>query len=228
MNFGSTTILAVIVAIAYPLFIVATHQKVNSNIRQNEKYRLADYKLTLLIFWFLTLLILFNFFAFKQPNLNFNPKMSLVNIGLILLILVFTIIQYRTSKISANDTDALKEKMKDIYHYLPKTRQELIWFTFLSVSAGICEEIIFRLFLFEFLKESSTLIIAFIITNLLFALTHIGSGKRNLISSLILGLLFNAIYYFTDNIWIAIILHVSIDINAGILGYRINEIEANE
>lgn len=210
--------------IIYPIYIVVTHQKVNSNIKKNEKYRIADYQQTFFIFWSLTLFILFNYLVCKQPDLNFNPKLSLLNVGLTLLILIFAYYQYRTSNISPDDTKIVKEKLKDIYHYLPKTSKELKWFIFLSISAGICEEIIFRLFLFEFLKENLKLIIAFSATNIIFAITHIGSGKNNLISSFILGLLFSAIYYFTDNIWIAILLHISIDVNAGILGYRINKL----
>lgn len=224
MNFTTTIILAVLIGIFYPIYIVVTYQKVNSNIRLNEKYRLADYQQTLLIFWGLTLLILLNFFACKQPDLNFNPKLSLINIGLIIVILGFAYFQYRSSKILPNDINSVKEKLKDVYHYLPKTNSELNWFTFLSVSAGICEEIIFRMFLFEFLRENLNLIITFIAINIIFAVTHIGSGKNNLISSFILGLLFSFIYYFTDNILIAILLHISIDVNAGILGYRINKL----
>jgi len=63
---------------------------------------------------------------------------------------------------------------------------------------------------------------------LIFAITHIGSGKNNLISSFILGSLFSAIYFFTGNIWIAIILHIAIDINAGIPGYRTNKMTNTE
>lgn len=228
MNLTITIVLAVLIGIIYPIYIVVTHKKVNANIKQNEKYRLADYQQTLLIFWSLTFLILFNFFAYKHPDLNFNPKLTLINIGLTILILGFAYIQYRASKLSPNDTNAVKEKLKDVYHYLPKTSRELNWFILLSISAGVCEEIIFRLFLFEFLKENSSLIIAFAATNLVFAVTHIGFGKTNLISSFILGLVFSAIYYFTDNIWIAILLHISIDVNAGILGYRINKLTITE
>ncbi|AGA79925.1 CPBP family intramembrane glutamic endopeptidase [Echinicola vietnamensis] len=228
MNNTSTIILACLIGAIYPIYIVATHQKANNNIRQNEKYRLIDYQKTLFIFWGLTLLILFNFIAYKQPDLNFKPTLSLINLGLMILILGFAYFQYRASKITPNDTNPIIEKLKDVYHYLPKSDKELKWFMFLSISAGICEEIIFRLFLFEFLKESVNLIIAFTVTNLIFAVTHIGSGKNNLLSSFILGLLFSAIYYFTDNIWIAIILHISIDVNAGILGYRVNKLTKNK
>ena len=49
--------------------------------------------------------------------------------------------------------------------------------------------------------------------------------KQNIISALILGLLFTAIYYFTSNIWLSIILHSTIDISAGVLGYYANGLQ---
>jgi len=225
MTLNLTIIIVGLIGIIFPTYILLTYQKVNANINQDEKHRLTDYKQTLLIFWSLTLLILINYFVYKQPTFNFYPKFSLVNIGLTILILTFSYFQYTTTKVAADSANTVKQKLKDVYHYLPKTDKELKWFLLLSASAGICEEIMFRLFLFEFLKENANLIIAFLLTTIIFAITHIGSGKTNLISSFILGLLFSAIYYFTDNIWIAVLLHASIDINAGILGYRINQID---
>jgi membrane protease YdiL (CAAX protease family) len=223
MSSITTILLASIVGIIYPLYIVATHKRVNENIKNNEKYRLIDYKQTLIIFWGLTILILVNSYFYSHPELSFTPKISFVNIIISMAVIGFAYFQYTTTRVSEDSAMVLKEKLKDIYYYLPKNDKELKWFLLLSISAGICEEIIFRLFMFEFLNETTHLIIAFVLTNLIFSLTHIGSGKKNLSSSFILGLLFSVIYYFTNNIWIAIILHISIDINVGILGCRIQK-----
>ena len=46
-----------------------------------------------------------------------------------------------------------------------------------------------------------------------------------MISSFILGLVFTAIYYFSQNIWLAMLFHAAIDINGGILGYRMSQME---
>lgn len=224
MDFVSTLCLVLLAGIVYPMSILMSYKKVNENILRDDKYRLSDYKHTLLLFWIQTFFILINYVAFKTPIINFYPKFTSLNLWLIVLIVGFAIVQHRlTNKVKNHQVNNLKEHLKDIYYYLPKTRKELQWFIFLSVSAGFCEEIIFRVFLFEFLKSYSSIIFAFITTNLIFAITHIGSGIKNTVSSFILGLLFQIIIYLTENIWAAILLHIIIDINIGILGYKINQ-----
>jgi hypothetical protein len=223
-----TTILAGLIGIIYPTYFLLTYKKTNNSIQQDDKFRLLDYKQTIAIFWSLTILILINFFTTQSPKLNLYPNFSLVSIVFLVLVLAFSIVQYKQSNITSASLPVIKDKMKDIYRYLPKTKKELNWFIILSISAGVCEEVIFRLFLFEFLKENAALLIAFILANIIFAITHIGMGKQNIIASFILGFLFSVIYYFTENIWIAILLHIAIDINSGILGYKMNNLEQNK
>ncbi|NLN33771.1 MAG: CPBP family intramembrane metalloprotease [Flavobacteriaceae bacterium] len=45
---------------------------------------------------------------------------------------------------------------------------------------------------------------------------------KNLVGAFILGLVFSLVYYLTQNIWIVIALHISIDLHAGMLGYRVH------
>lgn len=220
-----TTILAGLIGIIYPSYFLLTYKKTNDAINQDIKFKLIDYKQTIAIFWVLTVLILLNFFMTQLPELKFYPSFTLTGIIVSILVLVFSAIQYKSSNVTSESLDMVKDKMKDIYHYLPKTKTEFNWFIILSISAGICEEIIFRLFLFEFLEETAGLLIAFVLANVVFAITHIGMGKQNMISSFVLGLIFSAIYYFTENIWIAVLLHIAIDINGGILGYRMHRLE---
>jgi len=220
-----TILLAILIGILNPIYYLLTYEKTNGNIKQNEIFRVIDYKQTIVIFWGLTALILINYLILDQPALNFQPTFNIFGIVLLVLILAFSIVQFKLSVVNQDNFSVVRGKMKHIYHYLPKNRNELNWFMILSISAGICEEIIFRLFLYEFLNEHIGLWGAFILANVAFALTHIGSGKQNLISSFVLGLVFSAIYYFTENIWLAVLLHIAIDVNSGILGYRVSALE---
>ena len=217
----STLVLALFIGLVYPAYFVLTHKKTNNQIKIDERFKLADYKRTIFIFWTTTILILINSFYDQGLDLNLYPVFNIVGIVLSVLVILFILFQLKQLVVTYETAPAVRERLGEVYDYLPKTKIELNWFILLSISAGICEEIIFRVFLFSVLVQDAGLIVAFVLTNITFALTHIGSGKQNLLSSFILGLLFTSIYYFTNNIWIVVVLHTAIDINAGVLGYRI-------
>ena len=213
--------LAFFIGIVYPMYFLFTYKKTQFKLKTDNNYRLVDYKQTITLFWFLTILVIGVSFTKQSIDLNFYPEFNPIGIILSILILIFIILQIASSKVSTSEkAEIVLKKIRDNYHYLPKTKKEFIWFNILSISAGFCEEIIFRLFLFSYLFEHTHIIIAFVLTNLVFAITHIGSSKQNIIGAFFLGLLFSAIYYFTNNIWLSIILHSAIDINIGILGYK--------
>ena len=216
----STHFLALIVGLIYPAYSVLTHKRTNKRIKSDDYFRLLDYKQTIFLFWILTFIVLGHSLIDKSIPLNFYPTFNTIGIVMAVLILIFIVLQIVTSKVKTTEkASSILERMKDIYHYLPKSKREFNWFNALSLSAGLCEEIIFRLFLFSYLIESTNLFLALIITNVVFALTHIGTGKKNLGGAFILGSVFTAIYYFTNNIWLAMILHSAIDISVGFLSY---------
>ncbi|AHM60643.1 abortive infection bacteriophage resistance protein, Abi superfamily [Flammeovirgaceae bacterium 311] len=210
------------------MYFVLTYRKIHNSIRLDGKYRLTDYKRTIVIFWLATALIVFRAVLRNSLIDDFYPVFNTTGIILSILLVAFIIFQTIQAKITIKTASVVKANMEYIYHYLPKTPKELRWFTGLSLSAGICEEIIFRLFLFEFLLDYTHISIALVVVNALFAITHIGSGKQNLFSSFFLGILFSTIYYFTNNIWIVITLHAAIDVHAGIIGYRLSQFERLE
>jgi len=220
-----TLAIVYIIGLIYPAYIIITYKKTNERIIRDAGYRITDYKITITILWALALLILLNYFLSNPPELMLAPNISLLSIALFFLSVSFLLLQYKTMKVTSDACDAIKEKLKDIYHYLPKTKTELSWFAAVSVSAGICEEILFRVFLYGYLGEKVHVIIAMLLSNVIFAITHIGSGVKNMVSSLLLGLLFSVVYYYTENIWILVVLHTGIDINTGILGYRVHQAE---
>lgn len=90
--------------------------------------------------------------------MNFNPALNTIAYVLIILSIAFIIIQYSQSNVTIDSVDAIKDKMKGIYDYMPKSKTEFKWFIVLSISAGVCGEIIFRFFLFEFLVINTNII----------------------------------------------------------------------
>jgi membrane protease YdiL (CAAX protease family) len=97
----------------------------------------------------------------------------------------------------------------------PQARSELWPATALSLSAGVSEELYFRLFLpLLIAMVSGDAVMATILATLLFGAVHRYQGVRGMIATTIVGGGLAVIYGLTGTLWMAIALHVVIDLNA--------------
>jgi membrane protease YdiL (CAAX protease family) len=99
---------------------------------------------------------------------------------------------------------------------LPRSEAEKKRWVGLSVTAGICEEIIFRGFLFLYLREilGISLYGAVVVSSLIFALSHFYQGPSNVIRVGFVGFLFASTYALTGSLLIPIALHIMLDLGA--------------
>ncbi|WP_281561229.1 CPBP family intramembrane glutamic endopeptidase [Thalassomonas sp. RHCl1] len=106
--------------------------------------------------------------------------------------------------------------------FMPTTPREARYFICaVSVSAGICEELLFRGYLLNLLSGWLPEYAAVTLSAILFALPHIYQGIIPAIRTFIMGVIFALLYLVTDSIIMCILLHVILDIYAGILAYPV-------
>lgn len=102
---------------------------------------------------------------------------------------------------------------------LPQSGPELFWFVALSVTAGICEEFLYRGFAMAALTRAglpwwSVLVLS----SLLFGFAHLYQGRGGLAGTMLLGLLFGAARMVFGHLLPVVAWHISVDIVAGIAG----------
>ncbi|MFZ0523410.1 MAG: CPBP family intramembrane glutamic endopeptidase, partial [Candidatus Acidiferrales bacterium] len=129
-----------------------------------------------------------------------------VLIGLLLAI-AFSALQARRSA-------AIHEKMEKAFlrfsFILPLTSAERIWWIFVSLTAGITEEILYRGFLIHYFFSApfhAAFAVAVIVSCVIFGAGHLYQGIAGVIFSAILGLIFSAIFLMTGNLLLPMILH---------------------
>ena len=115
----------------------------------------------------------------------------------------------------------------DISRVIPRHRGELGWGVALSVVAGTTEELFFRLLvpLLVALVTGQALV-GFVVGIALFAGAHRYQGWLGVGATALVGLLLTILYLMTGTLWIAMLVHVAIDLNglvlrpvlAGVLG----------
>lgn len=106
----------------------------------------------------------------------------------------------------------------NIDHLIPRNRAELALGAALSVSAGVTEELLFRLFLpLLLVLITGNGWIAFGVPVLMFGAMHRYQGWAGVIATTAIGALFAALYLLTQSLAVAMVAHVLIDLNGLVL-----------
>lgn len=210
---------------AYDFFYAS--KKFEKNAEANKPgVRIRAYKSGIAGIWILSLLALLSWIVnereFVDFGLNFSLDWTLWSaLGLGILALVYIIYLFKSLKGDTEQISALRARMDGptTSLYLPRTKNEYRWFVFVSLSAGICEELLYRGFLMWYISQYSSMIVAVIVSSLLFGIAHAYQGWKGMIQTGLLGLVFALIYFFTASLWIPIALHIAIDVYSGLLGW---------
>lgn len=100
---------------------------------------------------------------------------------------------------------------------LPRSGPERVAFAGLSLTAGICEELVFRGFLITMLHTASgSLVLALVLSSLAFGVTHAYQDSGGIARATLLGLLLAAPFVLTGSLLAPVIAHIAIDLIAGL------------
>ncbi|MBD3670463.1 MAG: CPBP family intramembrane metalloprotease [Gammaproteobacteria bacterium] len=216
-------ILVFIIIILLPLISVFSMRRLRQ-VHDLNINRAMDYLINAAFLWFLALLIGLNWFylgrSYESLGLGTPDTTSIVIISTI-IILALILVRVVRGKILANDD--YKHKLLGSLDYvlilLPRTRRDLRAFFLLSISAGICEEILYRGFLYEYLLQFLSLFWVVIISSILFGIAHSYQGIRGIPLTGLIGLALGLIYVYTGTLWASIALHAAIDMGYGYLSW---------
>ena len=117
----------------------------------------------------------------------------------------------------------LVEQLRAVEPILPKGAAELRLFTALSLTAGICEEVLFRGYLIWYLDSYVGSAGAVILSSIAFGLGHIYQGRPQALKIVFLGLLLAVFYVGSGSLWIPMALHSALDAAQGQLAHRLRD-----
>ncbi|MFM2394195.1 MAG: hypothetical protein RLZZ546_2177 [Bacteroidota bacterium] len=157
-----------------------------------------------------------NYRPFSTLGINY-PIMDKMVVGLSILI---SIIYLADTLFNYYNSSKVKKQIEELINVMPTTWKDYKHFIFLALAAGICEEIIFRGFLINYIKELMggspySNYMALIIPSVIFSISHIYQGWLAVIKIFFLSLLFGAIFILSKSLLIVIIIHVLVDLISG-------------
>lgn len=116
---------------------------------------------------------------------------------------------------SPEDLLKLRDSMGNLKALAPQTPTEHRAFALVSVTAGVCEEILYRGILLAVLTPVVGLWPAVAISSVIFGMGHLYQGFTGLVKTTLVGLAMALLTVFSGSLLVAIVLHVVIDLTSG-------------
>ena len=200
---------------------------------KNEKIK--NYRIDLIASWIpvFVLIPIFLFFkislhdiGFRLINFNYNIWFSVITLIISVGAFAHFVIQMIAYLVSEKHREKIKiELLKPenelLYNImLPHNIKEKKYWFCISLTAGICEEIIFRglfLFILQGLFPNLSIVFIIIIAIILFGLGHLYQGIGGVIKTALVGAIFTCLYLVTNSLFLVIFLHFIIDFSSAFL-----------
>jgi uncharacterized protein len=182
--------------------------------------RLRIYASTIAFQWALVAIILWRTSAHRMTTaaLGFavpRPLLtSLVSFGLLGLVLANQLVSLR---LIASRPEELRGKLARVaLRIFPQDNLERLAFFGVVATVSICEEVIFRGFAQAvFATVARTAFAGIVLSSAWFSLAHLYQGRRGLISTFVVGLLFSVARAWTGSLIPPVAAHFAIDFVAG-------------
>lgn len=120
-------------------------------------------------------------------------------------------LQQRSVAASPATQALLREKVRPLAWFLPHDAADRALFRPLSVTAGVCEEWLFRGYMLAVLEPITGIVGAVAISTALFGLAHAYQGGGGILKTGLVGLLMAGLTWATGSIWAPIVVHAAAD-----------------
>ncbi len=141
------------------------------------------------------------------------------SIALFLLLAAYHAYAVATLARSSEARASMRQQFGKLTTFMPHTRTEMYWFGGVSLTAGFCEEFLYRgYFLWVFSPwlgwwGAAALSLPF------FAMAHVYQGWNGVLRTGMIGAFFTLVVAIFDSLWPAIALHALLDLGQGMIAW---------
>ena len=143
-----------------------------------------------------------------------------VAIGFVVAALAFIALQlWSVMRLPIARRIAARPKLGSVASMLPHNRAEQGWFLLLSLTAGFCEELLYRGYLVWFFAPWTGYTAAMALAVVLFGIGHAYQGRKGATNATLVGAAMAVFALTTGSIIPGMIVHALIDVGSGTVGY---------
>ena len=188
--------------------------------------RTTSYAATMVIQWTLVGILVFAWHRFRRPAAALGWRRPrgwrlALAIALPVLLSVLTVVQSIALANQPALLDQPRAQLGDLVKMVPHTNQELNLFMALSLTAGVCEELLYRSFLIGYVARFMPPILAVVLCGVVFGVGHLYQGIAGATRIGILGIVLGGLYLLMGSVWPLMALHAIIDVGGGIVGFLV-------
>ncbi len=213
----------VILAVVFPIWgFFETRKRIAGIQAGRTELRMGLYRKIIVEQWLIAIVLLVGWFALGRAAAAIGlvargGAVAWIGYGLSALAAATLLIQLRSYLRSPEQLASMRETFRKVMCILPHTRSELRAFDVVSLTAGICEEIIFRGYLIAYLMAVLTtpFWIAAILSSLVFGLSHNYQGPSGILRTAAVGGVLALFYGLTGSLWAPMVVHAVMDITSG-------------
>ncbi len=216
-------ILVLLLGLVLPFFSGVRGSEKLGNMHFNEHTRKSFYLSNSMVLWIITLIVMaiwywngrsFGLMGFRLPGPGWVATALTILMGLLYIADVVY------SMLSPDELLKTQEQWESSVPFLPENYRELPAYTFMCLTAGVCEEIMYRGFLVNYFidpMQGGFPWIAALFPSILFSIAHFYQGYKAMFKIFLLSLLFGLIFIFSKSLLFVVIIHFLIDLTGGIL-----------
>lgn len=218
--------LAVALLVALPVFGVWGHRRLERWITSGVRdARMRIYAMVMALEWTLSIVVVGLWLAADRSlpalGLGLEPGRGWW-IGGAITLAVCALLVAQTAVVlrSREKLEAVRKQVEPLQSMLPHDDREARGFAALSVTAGICEELLYRGFFMAYLAVTFDTWLVVLASSLVFGLAHAYQGAVGVAKTAGVGLVMAGLYILSGSLWAPMLLHATIDLNSGHLGRR--------
>ena len=136
-------------------------------------------------------------------------------VGLAAALVAMQVWQTRVALGKREELEKVRQNLGDLVILAPRDERELKVFAALSITAGICEEVIYRGVLMAVVTSVTGHWPALVVTSVVFGLGHAYQGTGGILKTAAVGLVMGLLTLFSGSLVPAMVLHAVIDLTAG-------------
>lgn len=222
-------ILVLLLGLALPFLSGIRGSEKLGTIHFDERIRRRFYLSNGLILWIMAIVVMAIWFWNNRPFslMGFRlPEFGWAAVGLSALLILLYVADIVYSMLSPEELRKTHNQWESSVPFLPENYRELPAYTVMCITAGVCEEIMYRGFLVNYFidpMKPGFPWMAAIFPAVLFSIAHFYQGYKAMYKIFLLSLLFALIFIFSKSLLFVMIIHFLIDFTGGVLAIRLKK-----